>query len=118
MDVKELVKKSLAFSLGAAAFSAEKLKQFAEEMVERGEMTSDEARQFVDDVAKNAEREKKSIQDWLAEHVSSTLKRTGFVEASRVESLEQRIAELEQRLAQQSGGTQPDQDDVAPCDTQ
>ena len=98
MNLTELVKKSLAFGVGAAAFSAEKIKQFADEMVARGEMTSDEASRFVSDVSQRAEDEKKSLQEWMREQVSKMLKQAGAAEVERVEHLERRIAAIEKKL--------------------
>ena len=95
MTVVELVKKSLAFSLGCAALSAEKLKQFADEMVAKGEMSSEEARHFVDDVSRKAEEEMKGVKGWIQEQVSKVLQTTGAAEATRVDELERRIAALE-----------------------
>lgn len=96
----DLVKKSLAFSLGAAAFSAEKLKQFADDMVARGEMSSEEAKNFVDEVSQKAEDEKRSIHEWVSDQVSKMLQQAGAAEAARVEHLEVRVAMLEKRLAE------------------
>lgn len=98
MNLTELVKKSLAFGVGAAAFSAEKIKQFADEMVARGEMTSEEASHFVSDMSQRAEDEKKSLQDWMREQVSKMLKQAGAAEAGKVEHLERRIAVIEKKL--------------------
>jgi len=98
----DVFKKSLAFSLGAAAFSAEKLKQFADDMVARGEMSSDEAKRFVDEVSGKAEEQKKTIQEWVSEQVSKMLQQAGAVEISRFEHLEARVAALEKRLAELS----------------
>ena len=106
MNVVDLLKKSLAFGLGAAALSAEKLKQFADEMVARGEMSSDEAKRFVDDVSKKAEEEKRTVQDWIRDQVSKMLQQAGAVESARVDQLEQRIAALEKRVAEMGGDTE------------
>lgn len=100
MTVTDMLKKSLAFGLGAAILSAEKLKQVADDMVARGEMTTDEAKSFVDEVSQKAEDEKKSIQDWVSEQVSRMLDQAGAAQASRVERLETRVAILEKRLAE------------------
>lgn len=99
MSINEFLKKSVAFGLGAAAFSAEKLKQFADEMVARGEMTQDEARRFVDDVSKKADDEKKSMQTWISEQVSKVLQQAGAAEVNRVADLESRVAAIERRIA-------------------
>lgn len=98
MNLTELVKKSVAFGVGAAAFSAEKMKQFADEMVAKGEMTSEEASGFVSDMSQRAEAEKKSLQDWIHDQMSKMLKQAGAAEAERVEHLERRLAAIEKKL--------------------
>ena len=98
MNMMDLLKKTLAFGMGAAALSAEKIKQFADDMVARGEMTSDEAGKFVDDMTKRAEDEKRTVQEWVREQMSKMLQQVGAAESARVDALEQRIAVLEERL--------------------
>lgn len=100
MNLTDLVKKSLAFGLGAAALSAEKLKQFSDEMVSKGEMSKDEAEKFINEVSARSEDEKKKIQEWVAEQVSKMLKQAGAAESNRVEKLEHRVAALETRLSE------------------
>lgn len=99
----DFIRKSIAFSVGAAAFSAEKLKQFADDMVAKGEMTSDEATKLVDDMTRRAEDEKKSLQDWMREQMTKMLQQIGAVESVRVDALEARLAALERRVAEHSG---------------
>lgn len=98
MNMMDIVKKSLAFGIGAAALSAEKIRQLADDAVSKGEMTTDEAKQFVDDVSKKAEEEKKSIQDWMRDQASKMLQQAGAAESAKVAELEQEIDTLERRL--------------------
>lgn len=116
MSVTDVVKKSLAFGLGAAALSAEKLKQFADEMVSRGEMSKDEAQHFIDEIAARSEEEKRKIQDWISEQVSKMLHQAGAAEEKRVEMLERKIAELEARLDQLASGavSEPKDEQIPP----
>lgn len=100
MEVSEFVKKSLAFGLGAASLSLEKLKQFSEEMVERGEMSTEEAGRFVDEVSERARQEKDSIRDWISEQVSKMVRQMGAAEAEHVDRLEARLNALERRVAE------------------
>jgi polyhydroxyalkanoate synthesis regulator phasin len=107
LNMMELVKKTLAFGMGAAAFSAEKMKQFADDMVARGEMTSEEAGKFVDDMSKRADEEKRTAQEWMREQISKMLQQMGAAESARVEALERRVASLEERIAAAAGEPQP-----------
>ncbi|MGQ9456238.1 MAG: phasin family protein [Armatimonadota bacterium] len=96
MNILDFMKRSIEFGLGAAIFSAEKIKQLAEEMVSRGEMTSEEARKFVDGMTKRAEEEKRAIQEWIQQQVSKMIKQAGAAELARVEELERRVTALEE----------------------
>lgn len=111
MNVTDILKKSLAFGVGAAAYSAEKVKQFADDMVARGEMSSDDARTFLDDVSKRVEEEKQTVQGWVAEQVSKMLQQAGAAQASRVAELEARVAALER------GSTGPSDESELVCPT-
>lgn len=102
MSMVDILKKSLAFGLGAASFSAERLKTFADEMVARGEMSSDEAKKLIDDISGQAEEQKKSIENWMREQASKMLQQAGAAEDSRVDRLERRLAALEKRVAELS----------------
>ena len=107
MNTVDMLKKSFAFTIGAAEFSADKLRGFADEMVQRGEMTKEDAKKFVDDVSKKADDEKKSIQDWMREQASKMLQQAGAAEAARVDKIEERVAMLEKRVAEMSAAAQP-----------
>ncbi len=98
-NVMDLMKKSLAFGLGAAALSAEKVKQFVDDMVERGEMTSEEGKRFMEDVNARADEEKKRMQSWMQEQMTKMLKQAGVAEASQLRELESRIALLENKVS-------------------
>jgi polyhydroxyalkanoate synthesis regulator phasin len=106
VNVVDFLKKSVAFGVGAAAFSAEKMKQFADEMVAKGELTSEEASKFVEEVSQKAEQEKKSLQDWMRDQMSKMLQQMGAAEAAKVSDLERRIATIEAHLG--TGGEEPE----------
>ena len=110
MNMMDMLKKSLAFGLGAASFSADKLKQFADEMVAHGEMSTDEAKHFMDDVTSQADEQKKTIENWMREQASKMLQQAGAAEASKVDQLERRIAALERRVYELAG------EDVVCCE--
>jgi polyhydroxyalkanoate synthesis regulator phasin len=98
VTLAEFLKKSVAFGVGAAAFSAEKMKQFADEMVAKGELTSDEANKFMDEMTTKADQEKKTIQDWMHEQMAKMLQQMGAAEAARVACLERRVAAIEAHI--------------------
>lgn len=94
----DFARKSLAFGIGAALLTTEKLRQLADEAVARGEMTSDEAKNFVDDVTKRGEEEKRNLQSWMREQMSKMMHEAGVVEKSEFEAIERRIEAVERRV--------------------
>ncbi len=91
----DFVKKALALTIGIAALTTDKLKELADEAVERGEITGEEAKKFVEDVISHADREKQSIQSWIKEQVGKALIEAGAADSKKVAELEERIAKLE-----------------------
>lgn len=68
MSLSDLVQKAVYIGIGAASYAGEKagsklnefgaqLQKLADEMVERGEMTTEEARRYVDEKMKTAQQE-------------------------------------------------------------
>jgi polyhydroxyalkanoate synthesis regulator phasin len=104
LNVLDVLKRTLDFGLGAAALSVEKVKQFSDEMVARGEITTEDARQFVDEVSAKADEQKRSLQEWISEHVAGMLRQAGAAETAHVEQLEARVAELERMVAELKSG--------------
>ncbi len=98
MEMKEFLQKSVAFGLGTATFGAEKLSQFAEEMVKRGELSSDDAKKIIDDASKRAVEETDKLKTWVSEQVTKLHQQTGAAQAEKIAGLEARIAELEKKL--------------------
>lgn len=94
----DMMRKSMAFGLGAAMLTGDKLKQFVDEAVERGDMNRDEAKKFMEDVTERGEKEKQDMKAWFRGIISDLMKEAGYVHVSRVEALEHRVTELEERV--------------------
>jgi polyhydroxyalkanoate synthesis regulator phasin len=102
MEVKEFLQKSLAFGLGTASFGAEKLSQFADDMVKRGEMSQEDAKKFIEDTTKRAAEEKEKLQKWVSEQVRKAHEKSSSAQAEKIAVLEGRIAELEKKLEEKA----------------
>jgi polyhydroxyalkanoate synthesis regulator phasin len=98
-EVSEFMKKTLSFGLGVAALTGDKVKQFVDEAVQRGEMSREEAHKFMDEVSTRADEERKSMQAWIREQVNKMLVAGGAASIDRVTQLEARLEGLERRFA-------------------
>ncbi|MEN6328495.1 MAG: hypothetical protein ABFD18_20080 [Syntrophomonas sp.] len=96
-----MMKKMMYFGLGAMSMTREKAEKVFSEMVEKGEISSEEARQYVDDAIKKGEEERKEMRKVISEEFDEVKKNFSLVTRSELEVLEQRIKDLEQKLQQQ-----------------
>ena len=116
-EIAEFVKKTLAFGLGLAALTSDKVRQFVDEAVQKGEMTREEAKKFMEDVSARAEEQRKDLQSWMRDQINKMLAAGGAASAERVTHLEARVAALERRLEDLSariGGTEPGEQPSSP----
>lgn len=94
-DPFELWKKTFLIGLGATAATVEKFQEIANELVERGEMTQKEAKNFSEEIRNRAMKEKEQFDARIKETVDSYVKTAvkGLGLATR-EDLETLRAEL------------------------
>lgn len=97
-EVSEFMKRTLSFGLGVAALTGDKVKQFVDEAVQRGEMSREEAHKFIDEVSTRADEERKIMQAWIREQVNRMLVAGGAASIDRVAQLEARVEALERQL--------------------
>jgi polyhydroxyalkanoate synthesis regulator phasin len=96
----DLLRKTFALGLGAAAITGDKVREIVDEAVSRGEMSKDDGRKFIDEATKRGEEERQNMQNWIRDQVNKVLRDAGCAEVSRVEALEKRVSELELRLTE------------------
>jgi polyhydroxyalkanoate synthesis regulator phasin len=101
----DIVKKSLAFGLGIAALTSDKAKELVDQAVARGEMTKDEAKDMMDEISTRADEEKQSLRGWISDQVNKTLREVGAADALRVTQLEGRISAMERRIERLEGSS-------------
>ena len=99
----DVLKKSLAFGLGVAGLTTDKVKEFVDQAVARGEMSNDEAKSFLDEVSTRADEERQSIKNWIYEQVNKALRDAGAADSTRVSQLEGHISALERRIDRLEG---------------
>lgn len=96
----ESLRKLMYIGLGAAAMSRDKVKQAIDEMVSRGEVSSEEGHKLYDEIMNRAEEEARSLNDRIKSQVRQYLTDAGVADRSQIEALASRIDELERRIDQ------------------
>lgn len=78
MDIKDFVDKSFRFGLGLAVYSKEKIEAFIEDMVQRGEVPSQEAKAYADKLFQKGQEERDALRTLIREEVAQALKQAGI----------------------------------------
>jgi polyhydroxyalkanoate synthesis regulator phasin len=99
VSVADLVSRTLMLGVGAAALTIDKAQSVVDELVKRGQMTNDEARQTVASLAERSKNEARSTARSLESTLKSTYRELGLATRSELEDLDFRLRQVEHRLS-------------------
>jgi len=97
-DMSEMFRKMGLFGIGVISLTQEKMEEFTQEMVKKGELSKDEGKKFVKDILSQQEKQLKEIEEKINETVRENLKKSGVVMKSDIASLERKIEKLEKTI--------------------
>ena len=89
------IHKMFLAGVGLAAMTKEKIDEQIKELVEKGKLTEQEAREVADDMLKKSEQARKDIQKQVEEFVKQTLQTIRVASKKDVEDLAARVEKLE-----------------------
>ncbi len=95
----DLIKKTLLAGVGAAVVTKEKVEDTLNDFVRQGKVKADDARIIADKIAEQGRKEFEDVSHKLAAKLSDVVSRGGDKTDERVAVLEQRIRDLEAKLA-------------------
>jgi polyhydroxyalkanoate synthesis regulator phasin len=93
--------------LGAAALTAERADDLADELAERGGLRRDEVRGWIDDVTNRWRGDAVRVGERAGASLQSVLRELGLVTRDEWDELELRVAQLEHRLRLLEGRPRP-----------
>ncbi len=96
----DAIRKVLLAGVGAAAFSVEKAEKVLGEMVEKGKLSADDAREAARKLADEGKREFEEASRTLETKLDATLSKLGRGQGARIEVLETQVAALALRVAE------------------
>lgn len=95
-DMEEIVKNLVYTGVGLVAFTAEKVKESIDRLVEEDKISAEEGRKIVDEFIQNTESKKEALEQQLKLVVEDVMKNfSGGGKSEKMEDLEARIAALE-----------------------
>jgi len=92
--MKEILKNILHVGVGAAFLTKEKLEEIKNDLVEKGKMTQDEGKQFVDEMVKKSEDVKSQFEKQVQGIVADQLKKMNVASSEDIAELKTQIEEL------------------------
>ncbi len=97
--MKDILQKAWHFGLGVFDFTREKVEALVAEMVRRGEITQQEAPKAVKEFLAQAQEAQEALMAKIKEMVKNAMGDFKPAKAADLEALEQRVANLESRVA-------------------
>ncbi|MFO7717491.1 MAG: phasin family protein [Thermodesulfobacteriota bacterium] len=96
----ETLKRSILASLGAAFITKDRVEESVQRLVERGELTREEARRVTEEMAATGERELAELREEIGSAVNNSLEGLHIATQDQVDALEARLNKCEARLAE------------------
>jgi len=92
----EFLKKSAFLGLGFAAITKEKIEELSKKIIDEKNLSEDEGRKLADELHREAEIAKKSIESLVEEFVKKSLVKLDIPSISDMKKFELRIRKLEE----------------------
>lgn len=94
----DMLKKLVNLGFGAWDLTREKLEGTANELIKRGEISSEEAKKFVDELVEKAESNKKELDTRIQKIVENTLNKMHIPTQSEFDELNKKVDALTAQL--------------------
>lgn len=110
----ETVRKAMLIGLGAADMAAERVQKTIDELVERGEMTSDQGKQLYGDVMSRVEERGRMENERIRTQVRHMVKDMGIPDRTQIAVLEARMDTIDHKLDMVLSRLAEEEDATAP----
>ena len=88
------------FGIGIAAITQEKLEEFAQEMIKKGEMNREEGKLFVVEVLLEKDRQLKDIEEKINQKIKDIIDNSGIATKKDIQAHEERLEILEKDITE------------------
>jgi len=97
-EMFNLSKKMLLAGIGTISLTKEKAIKIANDLINRGELSKSEGKEFVIDLLEVAEKEKNKLVEKIQPEIEKSLEKMNFASKNRVDDLEKKIDKLEKKI--------------------
>lgn len=100
--MKDVLKNMFYVGAGAAFLTKEKLEELRTDLIEKGKMTQDEGKQFIDDIVKKSEEAKSQLDQQIHEAIIDQIKKMDVATGDDIGQLRVQIEELKAMIETKS----------------
>jgi len=101
--MRELLKKTALIGIGLASMTKDKIEHFAKQLADEANLSEEEGRKFVDDILKQSEKTKQSVEESVEKTVRNILAKMDVPTRSDLKALDERLAALESAIKDAKG---------------
>ncbi|MGI6657258.1 MAG: phasin family protein [Desulfobulbus sp.] len=99
--MKELLKNVLYTGVGAAFLTKEKIEELKNDLTDRGRMSQEEGKQFVDDLLNRSEKAREQLEAWIDKRVEERVARLNLATKDELAELRTRLDRIEDALSKE-----------------
>ena len=89
----ELIKKAFYTGLGAAELTREKVEDLARELADKGKVSDNEIKKFVDEMLDKSQERKEQLMKQFEKMIEDAMKKMNLASRDDLDALEKRLAE-------------------------
>jgi polyhydroxyalkanoate synthesis regulator phasin len=101
--MKEMLKNVLYAGIGAAFLTKEKIEELKSDLIEKGKLSQDEGKQFVDDLLRKSEKAKDQLDLWINKRIEERINQLDLATKDEVAELQRKVEELQVVLNKGTG---------------
>ena len=101
--MKELLKNFVYAGIGAAFMTKDKIEELKADLVEKGKMSQEEGKQFVDDLLRKSEKAKDQLDLWINRRVEDRINQLNLATKDEIAELQRKIEELQVAINKEGG---------------
>jgi len=103
----DLVRKSMLASVGLALKAWDEVEELANDMVDKGKMTEQEGKKFIDELQGRYQDTQKKLEQRVEKSVKDILKKADVVTQDELKALKKEIRDLKKLIGSQNGEETP-----------
>jgi polyhydroxyalkanoate synthesis regulator phasin len=101
--MKEILKNVVYAGIGAAFLTKEKIEELKGDLIDKGKMSQEEGKQFVEDLLRKSEKAKDQLDLWITKQVEDRIMQLNLATKDEVAELQRKIEELQVAINRSTG---------------